>query len=524
MASLTPGVLIKLLKHMKSDVKPCGEHRSILLQVISIVPAITGSELWPHHGFFIKVSDSLHSTYVSLSKDDDELILTNRLQVGQFFYVNKVEFGAPVPILVGVRPLPGRNPCIGNPKDLMQMVVPLDVTETQRIMKIKQSELLKKNEYRRRVIIKEKKVVVASRYMQGVLGGSAKSSSMEGDFSNVKINRNHNGMELPKKVGWSKGNPKPKNQAHPTTPSTWDEVEGIKECIGGSKKETLACAKGLFPKQAFSAKKSLHSKSHPSTGSSTKRKVVDSSPLNSLPDNLVKLAKGMVRRKHLALLIADEAQREAAEAAALVKGLCIFADLRKYANEENRKISIENFFSLCQVLDHSNTSIPKESASCQVTQPTIPYKASRLPPETSVTLSASHLDEQSCDARLEWAKVDGFKEIQDARFTLLKESQSWFLKFLEVALDAELYLDACPKKGARDKPGRRSKALDENIAVTLPQLKQANDWLDQVQREAGIAEGETLATIRRLKQKVCSRLLSLVEAAVSAPNGQRNPC
>ncbi|KAG0480209.1 hypothetical protein HPP92_011067 [Vanilla planifolia] len=250
---------------------------------------------------------------------------------------------------------------------------------------------------------------------------------MEGDFSNVKINRNHNGMELPKKVGWSKGNPKPKNQAHPTTPSNWDEVEGIKECIGGSKKETLACAKG----------------------SSTKRKVVDSSPLNSLPNNLVKLAKGMVRRKHLALLIADEAQREAAEAAALVKGLCIFADLRKYANEENRKISIENFFALCQVLDHSNTSIPKESASCQVTQPIIPYKASRLPPETSVTLSASHLGEQSFDARLEWAKVDGFKEIQDARFTLLKESQSWFLKFLEVALDAELYLDACPKKGAR---------------------------------------------------------------------------
>ena len=89
MASLIPGVLLKLLQSMDSDVKVNGEYRSVLLQVISIVPAITGSELWPNQGFFLKVSDSSHSTYVSLSKEDNELILNNKLQLGQFFYVDR---------------------------------------------------------------------------------------------------------------------------------------------------------------------------------------------------------------------------------------------------------------------------------------------------------------------------------------------------------------------------------------------------------------------------------------------------
>lgn len=119
MASLTPGILLKLLQHMNSDVRVGGEYRSVLLQVISIVPALAGSELWPNKGFYIKVSDSSHSTYVSLNDDDNELILTDTLQLGQFIYVEKLESGSPVPRVVGVKPVPGRHPCIGKPEDLM---------------------------------------------------------------------------------------------------------------------------------------------------------------------------------------------------------------------------------------------------------------------------------------------------------------------------------------------------------------------------------------------------------------------
>lgn len=124
MASLTPGILLKLLQCMNSDVKVAGEHRSVLLQVIGIVPALAGSELWPNKGFYIKVSDSAHSTYVSLSDEDNDLILTDKLQLGQFFYVDRLESGSPVPRLRCVRPLPGRHPCIGNPEDLVARAVP----------------------------------------------------------------------------------------------------------------------------------------------------------------------------------------------------------------------------------------------------------------------------------------------------------------------------------------------------------------------------------------------------------------
>ncbi|CAK9276860.1 unnamed protein product [Sphagnum jensenii] len=123
MATLTPGVLLKLLQHMNSDVKVTGEHRSALLQVISIVPALAGSELWPNQGFYIKVSDSSHATYVTLAEEHDDLILSDKLQLGQFIHVDRLEAGSPVPLLRGVRPLAGRHQCVGNPEDLVATVV-----------------------------------------------------------------------------------------------------------------------------------------------------------------------------------------------------------------------------------------------------------------------------------------------------------------------------------------------------------------------------------------------------------------
>lgn len=184
MASLTPGVLIKLLKNINSDTKICGEYRSILLQVISIVPALTGSELFPDHGFFIKVSDSSHSTYVSLSKEDNELILSNKLQLGQFIYVDKVEARIPVPVLVGVRPVPGRNPCVGNPKDLMHMSTATGLPELFKSNELN-TETEKENPVRK-VVIKEQKQVVASRYMNGITKNNAvNSETNNGDDDKV---------------------------------------------------------------------------------------------------------------------------------------------------------------------------------------------------------------------------------------------------------------------------------------------------------------------------------------------------
>ncbi|XP_068646646.1 uncharacterized protein [Aristolochia californica] len=119
MASLVPGVLLKLLQHMNTDVKVNGEHRSSLLQVVGIVPALAGGELFPNKGFYLKISDSSHATYASLPDEQDDLILSDKLQLGQFIHVERLEAASPVPILQGVRPIPGRHPCVGTPEDLV---------------------------------------------------------------------------------------------------------------------------------------------------------------------------------------------------------------------------------------------------------------------------------------------------------------------------------------------------------------------------------------------------------------------
>ncbi|KAL5703304.1 hypothetical protein ACHQM5_028409 [Ranunculus cassubicifolius] len=119
MATLVPGVLLKLLQHMNTDVKVAGEHRSSLLQIVSIVPALAGGDLFANQGFYLKVSDSSHATYATLPDEQVELILSDKLQLGQFIHVERLDAASPVPILQGVRPIPGRHPCIGTPEDLV---------------------------------------------------------------------------------------------------------------------------------------------------------------------------------------------------------------------------------------------------------------------------------------------------------------------------------------------------------------------------------------------------------------------
>lgn len=120
MATLAPGILLKLLNGLSTGVKPTSEHRSSLLQVTDIVPAdLDEKSLFPKQGFYIKVSDSSHSIYVSLPSDQDDVVLSNKMQLGQFIYVDKLEPGSPVPILKGAKPLPGRHPLVGTPEPLM---------------------------------------------------------------------------------------------------------------------------------------------------------------------------------------------------------------------------------------------------------------------------------------------------------------------------------------------------------------------------------------------------------------------
>ncbi|CAL9073269.1 unnamed protein product [Musa textilis] len=534
MASLTPGVLIKLLKNLNTDIKICGEYRSVLLQVISIVPALTGSELWPDHGFFIKVSDSSHSTYVSLSKDDNDLILMNKLQLGQFIYIDKVETGTPVPVLVGVRPLPGRNPCIGNPKDLMNMLVLSDTSDTADHGKntFRSYELFEgeKESPKHRVDIKEEKNVVASRYMQGVIRSNVKSSGSESNSSNDKIEENSSVIELEKKTIPSRVKHETKRQVlqpKPTIPCNQNKTVNEKqENYVATLKDDAKPLKKMSVKSNPIVKKTSSSNTMSSSLSSNKRRVVDAIPWDSLPASLINPGKGMIKRKEIAFLVAAEAQREAAAAAALVKGLSIFADLHKSSTEEKLHVSLAKFFSLHQLLDQPNIAIHRDNLTGIPKQ--LAQEGEKLIKKTAMrnggrVLNAPNPTEASCgNEKITWSRGDGLKEIQELRANLRQESRSWFLNFLENALNSGFYAESRAKKGVKDHSRGHSKESDELIAVTLSQLKDASTWLDQLRKDAGTEADGLLGTIDQLKQKIYVCLLEHVESAASALEVRKN--
>ncbi|EXC01338.1 hypothetical protein L484_005038 [Morus notabilis] len=525
MASLTPGVLLKLLQSMNSNVKVRGDYRSVLLQVISIVPAITGSELWPDHGFFLKVSDSSHSTYLSLSKEDNELILNNKLQLGQFFYVDRVEAGRPVPILVGVRPVLGRHAFVGNPKDLMQILEPsespvqADHHEGNNGSKTKELMEVKEENSRQKIVIKEEKSVVASRYMQGVTTSNSKASGQDSNGSVGKSNDNENGV---KRTGFMKGKQHELNgQARPVTPSRNRPDHALSsrpEFSVSSTKDTVLPSKSTPAKRMSSKQENLNL--NLSSNNKERNSLPEALLWSSLPPNLLKPGKGMLRRRNLASSVATEAQKEASRAANLVKCLSMFADLCSSASPENPHLSFTTFFKLDQIIDQPNETSPLKNKSLPLTTISSPPNVEKPIKKTGSDhskiiprLGKTHV-ELSGGEKLEWAKGDGAKEIKELRELLLNETRSWFLKFLEAALDVGFRLNGQEKKG-KNSTGRRTEP-DNHIAITLSQLKNANEWLEKLKSNSSFENDELSETIDRLKQKVYSCLLVHVESAASA--------
>ncbi|XP_037429849.1 translation initiation factor IF-2-like [Triticum dicoccoides] len=126
MATVTPGVLLRLLQAMHTDERVTGEHRSPALQVTAVVPALTASTadslLCPSNGFLLQLSDGLHSTYVQPSPADADALLSARPHiVGHLVHLDRLRFASPIPRAVGLRPVPSSRslPCVGNPEPLI---------------------------------------------------------------------------------------------------------------------------------------------------------------------------------------------------------------------------------------------------------------------------------------------------------------------------------------------------------------------------------------------------------------------
>lgn len=120
MGSLCAGVLLKLVEEMDADRNASDETRKpVLLQIRSIIPILKDGNLWPNQGFYLRVADLTHAIYASLPNDQHDMILNDRLQLGQYIYVERLERACPVPVLIGLTTIPGRHFCVGKPKDLL---------------------------------------------------------------------------------------------------------------------------------------------------------------------------------------------------------------------------------------------------------------------------------------------------------------------------------------------------------------------------------------------------------------------
>ncbi|XP_074331072.1 uncharacterized protein LOC141668197 [Apium graveolens] len=119
MAFLKSGVLVKFLEDMSYDENGFeGDHKPALVQITSIIPVLENGNLWPNKGFYLKICDVTHAMYVTLPEEENDMVLSNNLKLGQFVYVQKLEKSRPVPILRGITPLPGRRPLEGTPEDI----------------------------------------------------------------------------------------------------------------------------------------------------------------------------------------------------------------------------------------------------------------------------------------------------------------------------------------------------------------------------------------------------------------------
>nr|GEZ19998.1 hypothetical protein [Tanacetum cinerariifolium] len=93
------------------------------LVVPPLLRSLDGSDYPLNYKLSVRWYDLFFSslaTYVPLPDENVDLILSNKIHLGQYVHVDRLESTTPVPILHGVRPVfGGRHPCVGTPQDIV---------------------------------------------------------------------------------------------------------------------------------------------------------------------------------------------------------------------------------------------------------------------------------------------------------------------------------------------------------------------------------------------------------------------
>uniref|UniRef100_A0A6P4AW32 uncharacterized protein LOC107434638 isoform X1 n=1 Tax=Ziziphus jujuba TaxID=326968 RepID=A0A6P4AW32_ZIZJJ len=389
MASLSSGVLVKLLEEMGVDEKESKNEKPILLQIRSIIPVMADSNLWPKQGFYLKVSDSSHAMFVSLPQEQDELVLCNKLQLGQLMFVEKIESANPVPILRGIKPIPGRHPCVGNPEDLDAIV---SFLKTDGFSQMKKCGGAEKKKPQEKIGSLSALKAQPDENLKGLrpinsdadgknsnvmkMSGKSSSGFIDKDYDSAGAKSSPLYSQAMKRRSWNGAEISAitvKHEMKPTARSRSACASPVRSTKSNSSDES-SCSKtkrnhaGLTSKSVKNSTKSMTSsvsmksceKKSLDTAviSNNKNSVESKIQWNSLPSNLVKLGKELQRHRDVALLAAVEALQEASAAERLLKCLSNYSELHS-AKGEKQQPSVNTFFNLEENL--ANTRLVVQS-------------------------------------------------------------------------------------------------------------------------------------------------------------------
>ncbi|MBA0601662.1 hypothetical protein Gorai_004834 [Gossypium raimondii] len=369
MENLQSGVILNLLSDMGVQEKTviddndadCKEPAA-LLQIVSIIPVLSESDdLWPKQGFFIKVSDSTHELFVSLPQEQDEMILNNELQIGQFIYVEKLESAYPVPLLKGLKLIPGRQPFDRDPKHLVGNNIMEAFSQTSSPL------LIQRRTERARSIspctapLRDRRASTGRQNCRTRTNG-LNIQGFDMGYSRKKQDLNGSGCSRRSWCETAKGSTVVKHEiihvSH--TPNSHDSPfrsAGFLSFHDDNSNTRLRTKDvGQFSKPVKNTSKSWNSSSartskEPLTDSrkraSSKNKTWAETEMlwDTLPSSLVKHGKEVLRHRDVSLLAAVDALQEAAAIERLLKCLSKFSELR-LAKEDDQQPSINKFFKL----------------------------------------------------------------------------------------------------------------------------------------------------------------------------------
>ncbi|KAG5238151.1 DUF936 domain-containing protein [Salix suchowensis] len=558
MASLTPGLLSKLLESAgNKDARVTGEHRSALLQVIEIAPSLSGApnDPWQSQGFFLKVSDSLHSAYASISDEDLDLIYNDKIQLGQFVYVSRFDVsasGSPVPVLRGLKPVPNkRRPCVGNPKDLVSS----DSLPSSSISYIASTDFIKD---------KEKKKPL-SRPRPSKVNNIVKNSDIIVDDSK---HRKRGSLDQTRRLSldsarriWEHQTPTPNTVPLSKSSKTVRSDKKVPSRIDSSNRRLSLSLSPLQTKKEISSsiaavkplKKDLKSATDHAIPSRLVRVPLISNTRSkcriswdAIPPAIHHLGKETICCMNAAVLAAARALEEASAADNVIHCMQSFAELHESAQSASSGSLVEQYLDLYQTFrDHLLESKSSNYDSLQRVFPDVPksstntnaeswvhaaiqtnlskfsllekpeksgvldidkcyYNHSNYMPDLSVQRvpsSKRHLApvRKVNPERRDCPRGSGLKETASLAEKLLLDSREWFLKYMEDSLNIGFGL--CEGK------------ISE-IAGFLGQLRRVNQWLDDL-AGGGI---KVDARIEGLKKKLYGFLLEYVDSATVTGN------